>query len=202
MNKKYIKSLIGLSVMAVLFITGMVLVKSQVAAHIDTAEISDKGFVMGNPDSDVQIVEYSNFECPFCQENNQNLHETLKELVEKNEILYIWKPITLEKFPLGNEAVHFIDPNIGDTDLLENIRVIFENTSDWDENDSEALQEEMNETLKLKRHDHSGLQRLLDDEAEAAGIQSTPTIIINDQAFTGILTKEKLSDVINTIKNE
>ncbi len=44
-------------------------------------EITDEDHVRGNKDARYTIVEYSDFDCPYCQ----RFHDTAKQLVEENE---------------------------------------------------------------------------------------------------------------------
>ena len=48
---------------------------------------SENPYVFGNPDAPVTIVEFSDFECPFCA----RLHPTLKQIVEESEGSVRWE---------------------------------------------------------------------------------------------------------------
>lgn len=61
--------------------------------HSAIREFSDDDFILGNPNAPVTIVEYSDFECPFCG----RVHVTLTELVENRPDDVKW---VFRHFPL------------------------------------------------------------------------------------------------------
>ncbi|MFQ5540843.1 MAG: DsbA family protein [Candidatus Paceibacteria bacterium] len=57
--------------------------------------VSDTDHIFGNPDAPVTIVEFSDFECPFCQ----RLHPTLSRVVEESDGQVRW---VYRHFPLSS----------------------------------------------------------------------------------------------------
>jgi len=51
--------------------------------------------VYGNPDAEISLIEYSDFECPYCQ----RVHPTLKEIVDESDGEINW---VYRHFPLSN----------------------------------------------------------------------------------------------------
>ncbi len=49
----------------------------QVTAEIEVAPVTDKDHIRGNPNAPIMIVEYSDFDCPFCK----NFHETMNKIM-------------------------------------------------------------------------------------------------------------------------
>lgn len=45
------------------------------------APVSDDDYIRGNPDARFTLLEYSDFECPFCK----RFHDTAKQLLERND---------------------------------------------------------------------------------------------------------------------
>ncbi len=54
----------------------------------------ERDHILGNPDAEVSIIEYSDFECPFCK----RFHKTAKRLVEAFDGRVNW---VYRHFPLG-----------------------------------------------------------------------------------------------------
>jgi len=50
-----------------------------VTAATTIPPVSDKDYIRGNPNAAIMIVEYSDYDCPFCQV----FHETMKQLMDE-----------------------------------------------------------------------------------------------------------------------
>ena len=62
----------------------------------DVPEINDNDWIMGNPDGNILLIEYSDLECPYCQQ----FHTTANQLIEKdNDVAWVYR-----HFPL--DAIH------------------------------------------------------------------------------------------------
>lgn len=59
--------------------------------------ITDEDFVKGSPDAPIKIVEYSDFDCPFCS----RFHDTMNEIVAESDGQVNW---VFRHFPL--EQLH------------------------------------------------------------------------------------------------
>ncbi len=57
--------------------------------------VSDSDHVRGNPDADVVIIEYSDFDCPFCT----RFHETMKDVVADSDgrVAWVYRHFPLEQ---------------------------------------------------------------------------------------------------------
>jgi protein-disulfide isomerase len=53
-------------------------VVEQQTAEIDVAPVTEADHIFGNPNAPILIVEYSDFDCPFCK----NFHETMQKIME------------------------------------------------------------------------------------------------------------------------
>lgn len=50
----------------------------QLTEETEIAPVTDKDHIRGNPNAPIVIIEYSDFECPFCK----NFHETMNKIME------------------------------------------------------------------------------------------------------------------------
>jgi protein-disulfide isomerase len=65
-------------------------------------EVAISGLGLGNPESKVQVVEFADFQCPFCQRYFQYTEPTiLQQYVETNLIYYTYSPMAF----LGQESI-------------------------------------------------------------------------------------------------
>ena len=71
--------------------------KEQVTPEIKVAPVTEKDHVRGNPNADILIVEYSDYECPFCK----NFHETMQKLVKEygstGKVAWVYRHFPLEQ---------------------------------------------------------------------------------------------------------
>ncbi len=59
-------------------------------------------YINGNTESDIILIEYSDFECPFCQKHFEN--GTVKSLVANKNIATMYKQFPLNFHPLAQKA--------------------------------------------------------------------------------------------------
>ncbi len=59
-------------------------------------------YINGNANSDIVLIEYSDFECPFCQKHFEN--GTIKSLITNKNIGTIYKQFPLNFHPLAQKA--------------------------------------------------------------------------------------------------
>ncbi|MEX0651872.1 MAG: thioredoxin domain-containing protein [Candidatus Paceibacterota bacterium] len=62
--------------------------------------------ILGNPDAKIVIVEYSDFECPFCKEYHAVLHTIIDEYGASGDVAWIYRhfPITQLHSKAAKEA--------------------------------------------------------------------------------------------------
>lgn len=58
------------------------------------AEVTDADHVLGNPNAPVTIIEYSDFECPFCKV----FHETMQQVIKDKgtEVAWVYRHFPLD----------------------------------------------------------------------------------------------------------
>ena len=62
----------------------------------DYAPVTDTDHVRGNIDAEIMIIEYSDFDCPFCG----RFHESMQSVVDKypgNEVAWVYRHFPLEQ---------------------------------------------------------------------------------------------------------
>lgn len=53
--------------------------------------ISSKDHILGNPDAKVKIVEYSDFECPFCKRFNFTMKKIMDEYGKNGDVAWVYR---------------------------------------------------------------------------------------------------------------
>ena len=163
--------------------------------------ISDNDPSLGNKDAKVVIVEFSDFQCKYCQEQENILKSVVNEY--KDKVRLIWKdlPDPNVKSDSFRSAVagrcaeaqnHFWDYH----DLL------FNNT-DYSDNAFISLAEKLNlnqDTFRSCLQGNQMIRRVQDNISEADGLQISgiPFIYVNDQEVFGQINQKDLENIINT----
>ena len=160
--------------------------------------------VRGNKDAKVVVVNYDDFECPFCSRMHQTLFpELLKEYGDRVEFIYKDFPL-LEMHPWAMRAA--VDANClaaqsGDAywDFADYLHANQRDVSSAKDRDGEfAVLDRLTMDQASKHHlDSQKLQSCVkaqnDDavkvslkEGEALGVEATPTLYINGEKIDGV----------------
>lgn len=59
--------------------------------------ITKEDHIKGNPDAPIKIVEYSDFECPFCQRFHNTMNELMEKYGESGEVAWVFRQLPLEQ---------------------------------------------------------------------------------------------------------
>lgn len=170
--------------------------------------ISSTDHSVGNPNSKVQIVEYADFQCPYCAAYDKVMDQFIAEYKEK--INY-----TFKHFPLVSIHQNTLTAAVGSEaaarqgKFWEYKKVVFENQKDWEGSlDAEgkiasylpAIGIDV-EKWKTDLKDSTLIDVVMNSYKEAAnlGLTGTPTIIINGQRvdLNKIATLEDLKKYVD-----
>lgn len=170
--------------------------------------------VRGNPDAKVTIVNYDDYECPFCSRLHETLvHEILPQYGDKIRIVYKDYPLPMHPWAkhAANDAnclakespasfwefadyVHGNQQQInGDRDVTKSIAELDRITLDLGRKNGanvDALQ------ACIKKQPDAPLKASM-EEAEIMGVQATPTMFINGQKLEGAVDAEDVKAVLN-----
>ena len=139
---------------------------------------------MGNADAPVVLVEFSDYECPFCGRFFRNtLSQIKKEYVDTGKLKYVFKDFPLafhKKAPKASEAAHCAGEK---GKFWEMHDLIYENQKQMDIpdliNHAQSLGldvKEFEECLTNSRH-AAGIQKDI-AAGKASGVTGTPSFIL------------------------
>ena len=164
-------------------------------ANVNTAT----AFARGDKAAPVVLVEFADYQCPYCQKVNPQIQQLKKEYGDALTVMYKDFPLPMHHSAqkaaeaarcAGEQGkfweyhdVLFYSKQIEPDDLKEHARVLKLDTERFDtclDNGTEA------ETVK---HDL--------DEAKSLGLTGTPSFFVNGHFFSGVVDYAALKDIIN-----
>jgi protein-disulfide isomerase len=167
-------------------------------------EVGREGPSKGSEGAPVTIVEFSDFQCPYCKQATPAVEQILKEY--KSEVRIVFKHLPLPNHPLAFKAAEaavcadeqgrfwpYHDRLFGSTDLsAEGLKKSAVELGLDAGRFNACLGSEAARAVVL-----SNLQ-----EARRLGIQGTPTFIVNGRVLRGLVSVETFKKVIDQELNK
>ena len=180
--------------------------RGAIKEHADALFNSKRQIVLGNPQGDVTMVEFFDYNCGFCR---KALTDKL-ELIKNDPRLRL----VLKEFPVLGEgstqaaqvAVSVrLQDKTGGKKYLEFHQKMFASRGQIDKARALAVVREIGlDAARAEREMGSEEVRLTLEEgfklAEALGINGTPTYVLDGQVVVGAVGVEKLREAINTVR--
>jgi len=192
-------------------------------AHLEMIDISQdlmskidvKGRpVKGNPDAKVTVINFDDFQCPFCSRLLSTLFaDVFKDYADRIKVIYKDYPL-IEIHPWAMRAA--IDGNcLGEqnspaywdfadyihanqkqmagksrTDAFQNIDNLAKEQAQKHQLDADKLQ------ACMQKQDETGVRASM-AEGDKLGVDSTPTLFINGERFTGAVPEQELRSALD-----
>jgi protein-disulfide isomerase len=172
-------------------------------ARFDTGKtktlVTDGSPEMGSPDAVVSIVEWADFECPFCRA----FYPVLDELVRRypTQVRLVFKFYPLQAHAHGEVAARAAVAALNQGHFWEMHHMLFENQEHLEPSDLEKYAKALNLDLGKFRSDFGSKEvgeRLERDkkQADELGLDGTPFLFINGRYvnLTLLATQDDVSD--------
>lgn len=175
-----------------LILLGLGSAVSAQTADVDTSTIIE--MVQGAEDAPVTIVEYASYTCPHCATFHKGPYQQLKkDYIDTGKVKFIYREVYFDRYGLWASLVSRCagpEKFFGINDLL------YEKQSEWSRaGDASSIVDELRKIGRLAGIDNDTLEACLQDgtkaqtlvswyqeHAEADGINSTPSFVINGKA--------------------
>ncbi len=168
-------------------------------------ELGGDRVVFGKKDAPITIVEYSDFQCPYCSRGYQTVKQVEKEYGEKVRIIF--KHLPLDFHPMAMPAARYIEAIAKQShEKAEKFHdSIFENQAGFKDKGEKLL----SETAKKIGVDMAKLQKDLKDEsidkviaadmeeAKKFNMSGTPGFIINGVSLRGAYPFPEFKSIID-----
>ncbi|SFG83174.1 Thioredoxin [Palleronia marisminoris] len=167
---------------------------SATEAEGEAVEVQE--MTLGNPDAEIQVIEYASFTCPHCANFAETVYPELKEnYIDTGKIEFVHREVYFDRYGLwaGMVARCDSDKYFGLSDL------IYERQRDWAQGEPAEIAENLKRLGKTAGLSDEQLETCLADgakaealyatfqqNAEADDVTSTPTFIIDGEKYSNM----------------
>lgn len=197
------RRLIATGALALAMLTGPALAQGTDAP--DTSQVTE--MTMGPEDAPVTVVEYASFTCPHCGTFHAGPLKQLKaDYIEDGQVHFIYRDVYFDRYGLWASMV----ARCGGEDRFFGIAdMIYEQQSDWTQGEPTEIADNLRRIGRVAGLDSDTLDACMNDEdkakalvawyqqnAEADEVESTPTLIINDEKHSN-MSYDELKAIID-----
>jgi protein-disulfide isomerase len=213
--KRFYAILIGVAVVG-LGVLGVLLSRPKtvsIPANV-TIQAADtagfRGYLKGPADAPVEITEYADFQCPFCQTFATLQMPTIEErLIKTGRLRWRYRDFPLQQHPFARLAAHSAACADEQGKYWQQHEKIYEGQSDWAAaRDAGPLfrRYAQQSGLDLERYDacmRSGkfagrIQASL-NEGQQLGVASTPTLLVGGRLYQGRFDSDAITKLVDSL---
>jgi protein-disulfide isomerase len=163
--------------------------KASATTILPTTPVAGRDHLQGPADAPIQLLEYGDFECPFCGEAYPLVKEIQEELGERLCFAFRHFPVTTVH-PHAEHAAEAAEAAGAQGRFWEMHDLLFENQDDLDDEDLAAYAEVLGlDPRRLRAEVEEGVHRPRVREDFRSGVRNgvngTPTFFINGQRYDG-----------------
>jgi protein-disulfide isomerase len=118
---------------------------ADVAKDINPRAVTAEDHILGNPDADVIMIEYSDTECPYCKSFHATLHQIMDEYGKGGKVAWVYRHFPIDqlhsKARNEAEATECVKELGGEEKFWTYLDKIFTETSSNDSLDPKRLPE-------------------------------------------------------------
>ncbi len=161
-----------------------------------TIQVDDAAYAYGDPDAPIKIVEYTDYQCPFCNRHVQQVFPTmLTEMIESGRVYYQIKDLPLENIHPAARSAHNAARCAGEQDQYVAMHdQLFARQAEWSEGDVDGALTGIAQEIGLEMGQFSECfdGRIYDelvqtniDEGFSFGIRGTPHFFVDGYPLSG-----------------
>ncbi len=168
------------------------------------SEVDLDRHVYGNPAASVTVVEYGDFECPYCAAAYPSLAEVCRRLGPRMRFVFRHFPIA-EKHPRAELAAEAAEAAGAQGSFWEMHDKLLSHQDELEPRDLDHYADELG--LDADRfwrdvHENAGAQRIARDvaSADASGVAGTPSFFINGKRHQGAYDEATLGAAVRAAR--
>jgi len=203
-------ALVGLGVLAYLLLKPSTV---SIPANV-TVQASDtsgfRGYIKGSSDAPVEITEFADYQCPFCQTFATLQMPTIEErLIETGRVRWRYRDFPLQQHQFARLAAHSAACADEQRKYWDQHQRIYEGQSEWAATrDAGSIFRNYAKAagLDLSRYDacmrsgkYAGRIQASFNEGVQLGVSSTPTLLVGDRLYRGRFDSDAIIKLVDSL---
>lgn len=169
-----------------------------------------RGYVKGSDSAAVEITEYADYQCPFCQTFATLQMPTIDErLIKTGRLRWRYRDFPLQQHPYSRIAAHSAACADEQGKFWPQHERIYEGQPEWAASSDAAdfFRRYAGETgLDLRKYDacmsagkYAGRIQASLDEGTRAGVSSTPTLLVGGRLYQGRFDSDAITKLVDSL---
>ena len=173
-----------------------------------------RGYVLGSPDAKVEITEYADYQCPACQTFEMLQFDVVKrQLIDSGVVRWRYRDFPLDQIHRhARSAAHAAACADEQGKYWEMHRLLYENQPAWGAAGSAASLfggYARQAGLDVSKYDacmsstkYAGRIEASLQEGLKAGVNSTPTFLIQGRLYPGVMSSDSISAIAKRVAGQ
>lgn len=213
--KRFYAILIGVAVVG-LGVLGVLLSRPKtvsIPANV-TIQAADtagfRGYIKGSADAPVEITEYADYQCPFCQTFATLQMPTIDErLIKTGRLRWRYRDFPLQQHQFSRVAAHSAACADEQGKYWEQHERIYEGQAEWSaaQDASDNFREYAKALgMDLGKYDqcmesgkYAGRIQASYEEGAQAGVSSTPTLLVGNRLYRGRIDSDAIRRLVDSL---
>lgn len=168
------------------------------------------GYVKGSPSAAVEIVEFADYQCPFCQTFATLQMPTIDErLIQSGRLRWVYRDFPLAQHPFSRLAAHSAACADDQGKFWQQHQRIYDGQQEWaaGSDAGDAFRKYAGDAgLDLGRYDqcmsshkYAGRIQASLDEGQRLGVSSTPTLLVGGRLYKGRFDSDAIRNLVDSL---
>ena len=169
-----------------------------------------RGYLKGSPDAPVEITEFADYQCPFCQTFATLQMPTIEErLINTGRLRWRYRDFPLQQHSFSRLAAHSAACADEQGKYWEQHKRIYEGQTEWaTARDAAPIFRRYAQAggLDLGRYDacmkagkYAGRIQASLDEGVQLGVNSTPTLLVGNKLYRGRFDSDAITKLVDSL---
>jgi protein-disulfide isomerase len=165
--------------------------------------VTEMDHAKGRPDAAIELVEYGDFECPYCRKAFGIVTRLLQTYGDN--VHYVFRNFPLQNMhPHALSAAKAVEAAALQRRYWQMHELLFENQDELDDENLMSLADEigLNVNQFERAFKSSTVMKRIESDVEGArqsGVESTPAFFINGRKYEGDWSYDSLSEILNSL---